>query len=73
MNLLHLSLEERMPLTEMFQKRLIIHIACNLMPHYDLTDPADQMDRSLVGSGHFRPKARLVEHFGDCITETGRF
>jgi hypothetical protein len=27
----------------------------------------------LVGSGHFRPKARLVEHFRDCIAETGRF
>jgi len=57
----------------MFQKRLIIHVACNLTPHYDLTDPADQMDSRLVGSGHFRPKARLFKHFRDCITETGSF
>jgi hypothetical protein len=68
-NLLHLSLEERMPLTEMFQKRLILHIACDLTPHYDLTDPADQMDGCLVGSGHCRPKARLLEHFRDGIPE----
>jgi hypothetical protein len=72
MNLLHFPPEEGMPLTEVFQKGLIVHVARGFMPHDDLTNPADQVNRSLVWSGHLLPKARLFEHFGDGLPKPRR-
>jgi hypothetical protein len=71
MNSLHLSLEEGMPLTEVLQKRLIIHIAGDFLIHHDMTDAAHEMNRRLVWSGHFRPKARLFKHFRDRFPKPG--
>src|ERR1700677_2456648 len=65
MNSLHFPLEQGMPMTEMLQKRLIIHVAGDFMLHHDLSDAAHYLNSPLVWSRHYRPKARLVEEFGD--------
>ena len=73
MELFQFALEETPPMGEMFEQRLIVHVARRLTSADDMPDPSDQLDYRILRTRHTRPERLLVKYFGHGITKHWRF
>ncbi len=66
---LNFTFEKPLPMGEMLEQRLVIHIARGLLSTDDTTDPANQLDRRVLRTCHPRPQHRLIKDLWDGLSK----